>query len=258
MGDAETNSKIVLIVVAIFALVAIAYFSVFVLLPIFFVMVVIDIFMRMNYKGKVAAAKAKGGLDTAPDVLDFEARQHEGLIKIAWSVKLPAQAYMDIYRLEGQSSGSLEEIAQRGTCIHSSGLEVTQNLDALFIDYDAPEAVLYYIPVLHGQRVEKRILDYSFLSFYGSVQYTTRRKAVALLGPASRVVHELESAPMSLPDERDDAAKMADEILSSIKARKKMDAQLDAAIQRIRQSADLSETEKAEAIELLETRAEHS
>ena len=254
MTDTELNAKIAVLFAGIVVVGAVAYFAVIVLIPLFVIGVIVDAFMRSSYKGKVAAAKAKGGLLVAPVVHDFEARLHDGEILIAWNLELPDQAYMDIYRLVGQNSGDLEEITSRGVCIHSTGVEATNSKADLFTDHDAPEGVLYYIPVLYGKSVEKRILDYGFFSFYASVQYTTRRNSVVVQGHASRVVNEIE-APLALPDVRGEAEKMADEILTSIKARKAQNAELDGAIARIKASPDLSDAEKLEAIELLETRA---
>lgn len=255
MTDAELNVKITAIFAGVIALVVIGYFAVFILLPLFVLGVVVDQVMRVRYKGKVKEAEARGGLISTPVIYNFETQAHDGQILIAWMLDLPMQAYMDIYRLVGQTSGDLAEIQSRGTCIHTTGLELTNSKDDLFTDYDAPDGVLYYVPVLYGQRLEKRILDYGFFSFYGRAQYTTRRKSVVLVGHASRVVYEPNTTPLALPDDRDEATKMADEILTSIKARKEMGTQLDAAIDRIRASGDLTDAEKAEAIELLETRS---
>lgn len=255
MTDSEMALKGAAIFAGLIAMVFIGYFAVFVVVPLFIAGVIIDQIMRASYPAKVKAARAKGGLHVAPAVHDFEARLHDGQILVAWLLDLPGEAYMEIYRLTGQVSGEFGDIRARGVCVHTSGLELTNSRDDIFTDHDAPEGVLYYVPVLYGKSVEKRILDYGFFSFYGSVQYTTRRKSVVVLGSASRVVNEPAPAPMALPDDRDDATKMADDILQSIKTRKEQDQQLDGAIERIKSSPDLNEAEKLEAIELLETRS---
>ena len=57
-----------------------------------------------------------------------------------------------------------------------------------------------------------------------------------------------------MEDDRDEATIAAEEILQSISERKDFNTKLDTAIDTINSTKGLSDTEKSEAIELLETR----
>lgn len=255
MSDNELYAKLGVLIAGVVAVFLVGWMLLVFVGPIFLGLALVDTIMRQAYGPKLKAVKSAGDLVEEPSVEDFDARILDGNVAVGWVVNLPGDAHMDIYRLEGSPAGHLDEIETRGICVHSTKTEITGSREALFIDYDAPDGVLFYAPILRGMRVEKVPLDYSFFDFAREVQYRTKRKRVEMRGQPSRVVYQRNPEPVALPDERDEAEKMAEEIVSSLVARKTFDSQLDAAITRINANSELTEQEKLEAIELLETRA---
>ena len=254
MTDVEANVKIALIAVSVLGVVALGFFVLYVIAPLFLLACVIDFGMRQSYNSKLAEVQKAGDLTVAPDIQSFEARRVDGDVLIAWLVDLPGDAHLDIYRVTGHGGGSIAELAERGSCIHSTGREFTNTMEELFKDIGLEEGTYFYVPVVSGLVVEKEPLPYSFLDFAKEVQYRTRRNRRAMRGDAIAVEVKSEVVE-ALPDLRDDAAKIADDVLAHFKTRKQFDVDLDAAIARIKASDDLSEQEKQEAIELVETRA---
>lgn len=254
MSDNELAAKMAVIGAVVIGIVALGYVIVFAIAPIFVVASIIDFGFRQKYNEKLDAIKGSDELDQGPNILRFEARMHEGRIVAAWFAELPNGSQLDIYRLTGSGGGSIDEIAARGTCVLSTGREVTSNPSEAFYDDGLPHGVYYYVPVASGLRIKKDPLPYSFLSFARELHFITRKSRVAVRGEACRVDFAPEE-PKALPDTRDDASKLKDEVLEVIKGRKRQDAELDAAILKIHEDDDLSEDEKAEAIELMETRA---
>lgn len=254
MSDNELAAKMAVIVAVVIGVIALGYVIVFAIAPIFVVASVIDFGFRHKYNEKLDAIQGSDELDQGPRIHSFDARMHEGRIIIGWMTDLPGDAYLDIYRVTGSGGGSVSEIAARGECILSTGREVTQDMSELFVDEDLPQGSYFYVPVVSGLRITKEPLSYSFLGFMREVQFITRKTRVAIRGEAVRV-DVAPTEPIALPDARDPAAKLADEVLEQFQARKKFDADLDAAIDRIRENSDLTDEEKAEAIELMETRA---
>ena len=255
MTDQEAFAKITIAILFVVGVVALGYLVIFVLVPLFVLAAVIDFFIRQSYNRKLEEARRASDLVTRPKIHDFDARFHEGRVVIAWLVDLPGDAVMDIYRVEGSGSGSIADIEARGTCIHTTKLEFTDNMEQMLVDVGLPEGTYYYVPVLSGLVVEKEPLPYSFLDFATQVQFSQRRNRCCFRGDAVAVT-VADDKPQALPDLRDEAHRLADNILEEFRGRKKRDADLDAAISRIRVSSDLTETEKQAAIELLETRAE--
>jgi len=254
MSDNELTAKVAVIGAVVIGIIALGYVIIFVIAPIFVVASIIDFGFRQKYNEKLDAIRGSDELDQGPDILCFEARMHEGRIVAGWMANLPNGAQLDIYRLTGSGGGSIDEIAARGTCVLSTGREVTSDRSEVFYDDGLPHGVYYYVPVASGLRIKKDPQPYSFLSFARELQFITRKTRTAIRGEACRVDFVPEE-PKALPDTRDDASKLKDEVLEVIKGRKRQDAQLDAAIAKIQQDDDLTEDEKAEAIELMETRA---
>ncbi len=254
MSDNELAAKMAVIVAIVIGVIALGYVIVFAVAPIFVLASIIDFGFRQKYNGKLDAARGSSALDQGPNILRFEARMHEGRVAIAWFAELPNGAQLDIYRLTGSGGGSSSEIAARGTCVLSTARELTSDASEVFYDDGLPFGTYFYVPVASGLQIKKEPLPYSFLSFARDLQYITRKSRVAVRGEASRVQFEQEE-PIALPDTRDPASKLKDEVLEVIKGRKKLDAELDAAIIKIKQDNDLTDDEKAEAIELMETRA---
>jgi hypothetical protein len=254
MTDAEANVKIALIAVSVLGVIALGYLVLFVIGPLFLLAVVIDFGMRQSYNTKLAKVQKGTDLVESPNIQSFDARLVEGQVLIGWLTNLPGDARLDIYRVTGHGGGSIAELAERGPCIHSTGRDFTNTKDELLKDAGLEEGTYFYVPVVSGLVIEKEPLPYSFLDFAKEVQYRTRRNRRAMRGDA--VVVEIKPEVIeALPDLRDDAAKIADDVLAHFKSRKKLDAELDAAIARINASDDLSVEEKQEAIELIETRA---
>lgn len=224
MSDNELYAKLGILVAGLIAAMMVGWVLIVIVGPIFVGLAIIDTIMRQAYGPKLKAVRDAGNLVEEPCVTNFEARVHEGQVIIGWLIDLPGDAHMDIYRLEGSPGGSLSEIEQRGVCVLSTRMDFTGSQDELFVDYDAPDGVLYYIPVLSGMRVEKVPLDYAFLDFKKEVKFRTKRKRVHLRGPASRVEYVRNPEPIALPDGRDDATIMAEEIISSLVERKTFDS----------------------------------
>lgn len=254
MSDNELAAKLAFILAVVIGTIALGYVIVFAVAPIFVVASVIDFGFRHSYNEKFAAIQGSDELDQGPGIMAFEARLIHGRVAIGWLVDLPGDAHLDIYRLTGSGGGSIDEIVARGTCMYSTGREYTDETSEGFYDDGLAYGTYYYVPVVSGMRIKKDPVSYSFLSFARELHFITRKTRVAVRGEAVRV-DVAASEPIALPDGRDDAAKLADEVLEQFQARKKFDAELDAAISRIRDSDELSEEEKAEAIELMETRA---
>ncbi|MBZ0130803.1 MAG: hypothetical protein K8F59_17030 [Rhodobacteraceae bacterium] len=253
MTDLQAIGRIFIGVAIIVGLFAFGYIFVFVILPVSVLVLAIDFSMRYRYNAKLQALIEKGGLTKTPKLDSFEVRLHEGKILIGWKADLPNGATLSIYRLEGSAKGTVADIEENGECLLSTTLEMTDRMDNILIDHDAPDGVLYYVPTIFGESIEERPLDYSFLDFFKDVKFSTRKSDIWVRGQGVRLEYQRE--PAVLPDGRDEAVKMADDILQSMRERKKREFELDAAVERIRQSPDLSDAEKEEAVELLETHA---
>lgn len=254
MSNNELAAKLALTVAVLVGIVALGSVIIFAVAPIFVAASIIDFFYRQKYNEKLDAIKGSDELDQGPSIKSFDARLHEGRVIVAWFVDLPGNAQLDVYRLTGTGGGAIEEIVARGTCVISTGREMTENMSEAFYDDGLPEGVYYYVPVASGMRIKKEPISYSFLSFARELQFSTRRRQVTVRGEAV-AVHVADARPKALPDTRNDVTRLADDVLAQFESRKKFDAELDAAIARITESSDLTEEEKAEAIELMETRA---
>jgi hypothetical protein len=255
MSDSELNAKIAVIIAVIIGIIALGYVIVFAIAPIFVVASLIDFGFRQKYNQKLDAIKGSNTLNQTPSIHSFDARLVDGRVIIAWLVDLPGNAQLDIYRMTRTGGGTVAEISGQGDCILSTGREFTNDLSEVFYDDGLPEDTYFYIPVVSGMQIKKEPLSYSFLSFAREVQFSTRKSNIQIRGEAARV-DVLQDVPKAISDERDEATKLADEVLAVFKERKKLDVNLDAAISRIKNSTDLSDDEKIEAIELMETRAE--
>lgn len=254
MNDTELAAKMFIAFASFVAIVMLGQVMIFVGAPLFVIGCVIDTILRGKYNSNLALLKREAGKTVAqPAISSFDARCHEGKVVVAWLVDLPEGATLDIYRSFDTPGGSHEDVQDFATCVHSTSLDFTNTIDDAFIDHGAREGVQYYIPVIAGLHVSKTPIPYSFFSFSTSVQFTTKKVRVNARGDAVRV--ELKPhVEREIIDGRDDATKATDEILVAIHERKKRDASLDAAIARIRENANLTDEEKDEAIELLETR----
>ena len=258
MSDAEGIAKVALVMAGLAVLVALGYFLTFVVIPLALIVVVIDTVMRANYNNKVKKLVAKGSLDERPEIQNFDARFHDGQIIIAWLTDLPKGSSLDIYRLPHDVAGTASEVIEKGLCVHSTTRDFTNDLSEVFVDHDAPYGVHYYIPVVKGTAVERQIIQYTFLSFYGQVKFRERKKAYSSRGDAVRIDYKAPAQQVELPDGRSDVSKTADEIVAGMLERKRRDNELDEAIAKIRANPELSDSEKHEAIEILETQAEPS
>ncbi len=254
MSDTEGMIKLAIIALVIAGAVAVGSFVVVVVVPLFLLGCVVDYGMRQGYNKKLAAIQGSPELIKGPAIRDFEARIVEGEVLIAWLVDLPGDAALEIYRVEGPAGGSLDELGERAVCIHSTGVEFTHNRDMTLTDHDLSPGRYTYFPVVSGLTIQKEPLPYSFFDFANEVQFRTRKNRNRLRGESS-IVEVLDPSVNQLLDQRDPATKMADDVLAHFRERKKFDADLDIAIARITDSSDLTEAEKQEAIELIETRS---
>ena len=245
--------------IAVFAglagVVALGYLAVFVLIPLTIVVVLIDTMFRSSYNKKLKEVKAGTDLYAGVQLQQLEAVVHEGFPVIGWKVSLPRDSFLEIYRLENQPSGLASSVQEKGTCIHTVFHDGRSEYDGFFVDKDAPNGLLFYAAVLTGKFVEKRPLDYHFMDFSRQVQYSTRRETICVVAHVAQVNYVVDiQEPLILEDDRDEATIAAEEILQSINERKNFDTRLDAAIDKINSTEGLSDVEKNEAIELLETR----
>ena len=254
MSVNELAAKVAAIVAIVIGVVALGYVIVFAIAPIFLLASTIDFGFRKKYNDKVAALQGPKDLIDAPDIHDFGARAIDGRVMLAWLVDLPKGAQLDIYRLTGSGGGAIDDLKQRGECIHSTGLEFTNDLSEVYFDDGLPNGTYFYVPVVSGMRIERTPDPYPFLSFSREVHFSTRRTRVEIRGEASRVEVVPEEIA-ALPDTRDAASVLKDEVVNAIKGRKQLESELDAAIQQIRDDVELTDDEKSEAIELIETRA---
>lgn len=254
MTDGEVNVKLAVIAASIVGIIAVGFLMLYVIIPVFLLASVIDFVMRQGYNTKLAAVQSQGDVSEGPEIHSFDARVVDGEVMIGWLVDIPGDGQLDIFRVSDHGGGSIDDLAARGVCIHSTAHDFTNTRDELFLDAGVPDGTYFYVPVVSGLLVEKEPLPYSFLDFASEVQYRTRRKRIRARGEAVLV----EVAPQvveQLPDLRDAPSRIADDVMSAIRSRRKFDADLDAAISRIESDSDLSEDEKQEAVELLETRA---
>lgn len=254
MTDADVNVKLALIAAGVLGVIALGFLMLYVVIPAALIAGVIDFGMRQSYNSKLAKVQSSKELTIAPAIHSFDARIVDGQIVAGWLVDLPGDALLDIYRVTGHGGGSIDELNARGDCIHTTGLELTDSRDQLFVDVGLPDGTYYYVPVVSGLVIEKEPLPYSLFDFAKDVQFRTRRTRLAMRGEAVAVVVAAEVVAQ-IPDLRDEPSKIADDVMAHIRSRRKFDADLDAAISRINDSGELSEEEKQEAIELLETRA---
>jgi hypothetical protein len=258
MSDAEGITKVAFIMVGLAGFIALGYFLTFVVVPLVLLVIAVDTVMRTSYQSKVKKLDAQGSLDERPEIQNFDARIHDGQIIIAWMTDLPKGSSLDIYRLPHDVAGTASEVIEKGLCVHSTTRDFTNDLSEVFVDHDAPYGVHYYIPVVKGTAVERQIIPYTFLSFYGGVKLRERKKAYSSRGDAVRIDYKAPAQQVELPDGRSDVSKTADEIVAGMLERKRRDSELDEAIAKIRANEELSDSEKHEAIEILETQAEPS
>lgn len=254
MNDKEMAVKLAFIFAGLIGAIALGYLVIFVIAPLFILATIIDFGMRQTYNKKLTSVQSSAELTEGPRIHSFDARYHEGEIVVGWLLDLPRDAVLDIYRTNDHGGGSIENIDERGVCIHTTGVEFTNSMDDAFIDKGLPDGTYYYVPVVSGTEVVKEPLSYHFLDFAKEVRFRTRRKQRRYRGEAVAVTTTPE-AKKEIEDSRDEATKIADGVLAHFRERKKFDADLDAAISRIKESNELNEEEKQEAIELIETRA---
>lgn len=252
------NDDIVKIVVAVIILIgvmALGGLIIFYVLPVFVVGFIINFFMKSSYDEKLKQVKAGGAIFVGPQLHEFDAWVLDGDPVVTWKASLPSGARLEIFRMQDQVYGTVAEVEEHGTCIHSlTGAGSILN-EGHLNDHDAPNGTLFYVPIISGMVIEKKPLDYHFFDFSREVQYSERKNAMAACGNAIRVRNlEVMYEPLGLPDDRDDVAKMAEGILQSFAERKTLNTQLDREIEKINQSDELSDAEKREAIEYLETR----
>lgn len=258
MSDGEAIAKVAIALIVLVGIVAFGGFLVFVVLPVVVLVVAIDVAMRASYNGKVKRLEAVNELVEQPALRNFDVRLHEGKIVIAWMVDLPSGSSLDIYRLAHDVAGPASEVVERGLCVHSTTRDFTNDLSEVFVDRDAPYGVHFYIPVVKGYSIEKRILPYSSMSFQRDVKIRERKQAVAVRGDAVRIDYKPGATNNQIEDDRSEATRAADEIVASLLQRKQRYSDLDEAIEKIRSNPGLSEAEKREAIEILETQSEPS
>ncbi|MEO1703707.1 MAG: hypothetical protein AAFR71_16800 [Pseudomonadota bacterium] len=255
MTDNEAMAKGVTAIAIIIGVIAIGYVALIIVLPLTIVGLIIDCWMRKKYNR--ALRDYEKDQETAiakPAISMFDAKMVDGEVLIGWLVDLPDGTSLDIYRSENGPGGAFDDVAEYAQCIHSTRRDYTADKDDLFVDHSAPDGVVYYVPVIAGTHIERTPIDYSLFDFSRKLQFTERKRKFNARGDAVRVEVTREFMPLEVEDMRDDTAKMTDDILSAIADRKSRERSLDEAITRIKNADDLSEAEKAEAIELLETR----
>lgn len=247
--------KLAIIIASILGVIVLGYVMLLVVLPAFALAAIVDFGMRQSYNAKLSQVRQRTDLKSSPRILFFDARFADGQVMIAWHADLPNGSRLDIYRVEGHGGGSVDDLQSRGICIHSTGLELTSTKDELFIDFGLPEGAYFYVPIVSGRSVEQEPLSYHFFDFSRHVEFRTRRTDVVVRGEAAGVVVKPEVVEQ-LPDHRNMPTKIADEIKAQIKQRRQFTSDLDNAVAQIMSDADLDESEKQIAIELLETRAD--
>ncbi len=253
MQEEAMMLKIVAIVLGGIAALYLGMMALMVIAPLFLVAVVIDTAMRSAYNRKLDDVRKQGELVIGPDLDAFDARIVDGQVLVGWRASLPHGAHLDIYRLTGSGGGSASEIQERGTCVHSTTTEQGDRPETVFIDYGVAQGAYFYVPVVSGLEKRRTPIDYSFLAFYRELQFRERKSTIRARGDAVYV--DVSNAEPVIADDREPTEKLVDEILGEIRERRKIEEDLDVAIERIRISVDLSDEEKEEAIELLETRA---
>lgn len=234
---------------------AVGAVAVFVVVPLFVIALIIDSLMRSSYNRKLKAYEAGAGKAVSePAISSFDTRYHEGQVLVGWLVELPEGTKLEIFRRSPGMNDADGGALDLGTCIHSTGNEYTYSKDDLFIDHEAGEGVHVYTPVIEGQHVVKTPIPYSLFNFMTRLEFTSRKLPISARGNSVRLVVPGQIEEKAIVDHRDDATRLADDILGVIAERKQRENSLDLAIARIRDDASLSDDEKEEAIELLETR----
>ena len=236
-------------------IVALGYLVIFVLIPLTIVIVLIDMMFRSSYNKKLKEVKARNDLYAGVQLQQFEAVIHDGFPVVGWKVSLPRDSLLEVYRLDNQPSGSASSVQENGTCVNTVFHDGRSEYDGFFVDNEAPSGLLFYAAVLTGKFIEKKPLDYHFMDFSREVKYSTRRETICAVAHVAQINNLGEiTEPLILEDDRDEATISAEEILQSISERKDFNTKLDTAIETINSTKGLSDTEKNEAIELLETR----
>lgn len=253
MQEEAMMLKIVAIVLGGIAALYLGAMVLLAIAPLFLVAVIVDAAMRSTYNRKLHQVRKHGELIIGPDLDAFDARFVDGQVLVGWRASLPHGSHLDIYRLTDSGGGSASEIQERGTCAHSTTTERGDRPETVFIDHGVPKGVYFYVPIVTGLEVRRTPIEYSFLAFFREVQFRERKNTICARGDAAYV--EVSNAEPVIADDREPADKLVDEILGDIRARRRVEEGLDVAIERIRISVDLSDEEKEEAIELLETRA---
>jgi len=229
---------------------------------------VVDVVMRMAYNGKLADYRATNAAVTvAPHFNSFfadvptTAPEVPRVPALLWEVSMPIGLELEVYRTEGEPPGDIDDAQAYGTRVlkTTKASSMHNPREDVVFDHSAPEGRLFYAPYLVGGYEEKTVREYSLFDFATSLQFDVRRRRVAVGGGAAEVLFFpdlYDEETHVIEDQRSDERRLKDDVISSIKKRKERDAEIETLIREIENDVDLTDDEKALAIETLEVRLE--
>ena len=253
MHDDQTV-KLGIALAIISALAFVGYFFILFVLPVILLVLLVDLFFRLKHN-RLVEEFIKEYKPVLPQLLDFHVCEIQGAPHIAWDAELPASSFIEIYRLTDEMGRNLDDICKRGTMIENSTKPQAITESDFVIDHDAPTGTVIYHSVLGGKKVEKKPIEYPFMSFRREVQYTTRKTNYVAMGSAVRLRRELSVVDIEVLEDAAPytAKQMANDIVAQMFERKRQEAELEEALHEIDSNHELTEAEKNEAKELLET-----
>lgn len=274
--DDDLTVKILLYVGAAFAIaiaIAIAVGSIVVAIGVFVAVgVVADLICRPIYARNLEEYKKSTGnnLSKVAAINNFSVDclyKYEYLEKfpiVIWDAVIPNNMMLEIYRMDYPSK-DYDEANEDGVLVLSTKQEycwpdksdVQKFVDNVVYDRAALEGTHYYSAFIVGKETIVSVLPYSFLSTSLNTTKRVRNRLVTSqpilceydLTKYDQNIEDFEE----IEDQRPAAMKKKDEILAALKIERENNAAIDQAISEINADPDLTEKEKAIAIEMLET-----
>lgn len=253
----ETAVKVAFFGIGAVLLVYAGLIALMVIVPIVVIAWIADFICKQQYNKALKDWRSHNGLEVVPQA-SLEVREDDdGTPFFGWDAVLPKGCYLEIYRMTQEVGPSASRVRETGVLLLTTQKERMDGETDIFYDLSAPEGMLYYVPVITGEREDQRACEYASGSFSSKLKFITKRQSLDKRGH-SVVLHRTpaEEMPLTLPDNRSEIARNRDDILQAIETRKAEEQELDNAIAAIRNDDRFSDEEKDFAIAQLESRYE--
>ena len=218
---------------------------------------VIDLVTRLIYNNRKTEYDASHLPLASPNIDLRVATDPNGVVFIGWQCSLPEGASIHVYQ-SFRPLIDINEAKSVGRLVLTSKTPRILTEKDVYHDFQAPPGILHYTPFITGEAVEQRTIAYSTFSFNPNLRFVVKRQPINIRGEETRVYvpDEDELKPKEIPDQRNRADKLTDEILGALEQKRKEDADLDSALARIDADTNLSEDEKLTAKAILESQYE--